>query len=182
MPLLGTFETMPIAELLQWIGIGRKTGTLQITTDNGTAILAFDEGELIFSASSDHGPTLSELLMASGQLSDELQKLHEQHYPGLKDQRLRSVYQNFNDVNEYLEIAWKHQNWQNTQALLGSAKQYLNSLVGRTSDWYGAFLDVLKQEAQIAQAMKKAGIEGVDPSEAVTRYQRFVLSFFDTSK
>jgi hypothetical protein len=74
MPLLGTFETMSVPELLQWIGQNRKTGTLQITTDNGTAIIAFDEGELIFSASSDHGPSLSQLLMDSGLLTDELQR------------------------------------------------------------------------------------------------------------
>lgn len=72
MPLLGTFETMSVPELLQWIGQGQKTGTLQITTDNGTAILAFESGELIFSASSDHGPSLSDLLTQSGHLTDEL--------------------------------------------------------------------------------------------------------------
>lgn len=74
MPLLGTFETMSVPELLSWIGQNRKTGTLQITTDNGTAIIAFDGGELMFSASSDHGPTLSQLLMDSGLLTDELQQ------------------------------------------------------------------------------------------------------------
>jgi len=75
MPLIGTFETMPIPELLQWIGIGRKTGTLQITTDKGLAVLAFQEGELTFSASSDRGQTLSKLLVESGLLTDEM---HEQ--------------------------------------------------------------------------------------------------------
>jgi len=74
MPLLGTFETMSVPELLQWIAQNRKTGTLQITTDDGTAIISFVEGELIFSASSDHGPTLSQLLMDSGLLTDEVQK------------------------------------------------------------------------------------------------------------
>jgi hypothetical protein len=74
MPLLGTFETMSVPEILQWIGQNRKTGTLQITTDNGTAIIAFDEGELIFSASSDQGSSLSQLLMESGLLTDEMQK------------------------------------------------------------------------------------------------------------
>ena len=72
MPLIGTFETMPIPELLQWIGIGRKTGTLQITTDKGLAVLAFQEGELTFSASSDRGQTLSKLLVESGFLTDEM--------------------------------------------------------------------------------------------------------------
>lgn len=74
MPLLGTFETMAVPELLQWIGQNRKTGTLQITTDNGTAIIAFDQGELIFSASSEAGTTLSQLLMDSGLLTDDLQR------------------------------------------------------------------------------------------------------------
>ncbi len=73
MPLLGTFETMSVPELLQWVGQNRKTGTLQITTDNGTAIIAFDDGELIFSAGSNHGATLSQLLMDSGLLTDALQ-------------------------------------------------------------------------------------------------------------
>ncbi|MCM2315350.1 MAG: DUF4388 domain-containing protein [Thermoanaerobaculia bacterium] len=72
MPLIGTFETMPIPELLQWIGQGRKTGTLQVTTDKGLAVLAFEEGELIFSASSDQGQTLSKLLMEAGVLTDEV--------------------------------------------------------------------------------------------------------------
>jgi hypothetical protein len=72
MPLIGTFETMPIPELLQWIGIGRKTGTLQITTDKGLAVLAFKEGEVIFSASSDEGQTLSKLLFEAGVLTDEV--------------------------------------------------------------------------------------------------------------
>ncbi len=74
MPLIGTFETMPIPELLQWIGQGRKTGTLQITTDNGVAVLAFEEGELIFSASSDEGQTLSRILMEGGIMTDAQHK------------------------------------------------------------------------------------------------------------
>ena len=85
MPLIGTFETMPIPELLQWLALGRKTGTLQVTTDKGVAVLAFDAGELIFSASSDQGQTLSRLLMESGILTSAQ---HEQARAAARELRI----------------------------------------------------------------------------------------------
>src|SRR5262249_19984871 len=53
MSLSGTFATMPFAELLQWIGDSRRSGTLAVTLEFEERYLRFDEGRIVAYGSDD---------------------------------------------------------------------------------------------------------------------------------
>ncbi|MFN2441139.1 MAG: DUF4388 domain-containing protein [Thermoanaerobaculia bacterium] len=72
MPLEGSLSTMPVPELLMWISQFQKTGTLEIRSRGSVQKVAFEQGKLIFSSSSDHGATLGRLLIARGLVSEEM--------------------------------------------------------------------------------------------------------------
>lgn len=74
MPLHGDLATMPVPELLMWIGQSRKTGTLEIRTDRLIVKMAFDQGHLIFSSSNDPNTTLGRILIKSGVVTEEMHK------------------------------------------------------------------------------------------------------------
>jgi hypothetical protein len=46
MPLFGTFDTMQLSDLAQWIAEAKQSGTLIITVDAEETYLAFEEGDL----------------------------------------------------------------------------------------------------------------------------------------
>lgn len=71
MPIEGTLETMPMAELLMWISQFQKTGTLEIRTSDSTETMAFDRGALVFSSSSNPERTLGRLLIKYGIVTEE---------------------------------------------------------------------------------------------------------------
>jgi len=70
--MYGYLRTMPVPELLQWIGHCRKTGSLRVSTEDGTESLAFRDGELMYSASTDPGATLGRTLIDAGLLTEDL--------------------------------------------------------------------------------------------------------------
>lgn len=74
MPIQGSLITMPVSELLMWISQFRKTGTLIIRTSRISETIAFEEGSLTFSSSSDPEGTLGRLLMRNGVVSEEMHK------------------------------------------------------------------------------------------------------------
>jgi Domain of unknown function (DUF4388) len=53
MPLSGTFSTMPFADLLQWLGDTRRSGTLSVMLDFEERLLRFDHGKLAAYGSDD---------------------------------------------------------------------------------------------------------------------------------
>ena len=71
MPLQGSLSAMPIPEILMWISQCQKTGTLEIRTSRSTEKMAFDQGALIFSSSSNPEATLGRILMRSGIVTEE---------------------------------------------------------------------------------------------------------------
>ena len=74
MPLNGDLATMPVPELLMWIGQSQKTGSLEIRTDRATVKMAFEKGDLIFSSSSDPDTTLGRIQIRSGVVTEEMHK------------------------------------------------------------------------------------------------------------
>lgn len=72
MPIHGDLRAMPVPELLMWISQSRKTGTLQIRTPGLSQQLAFLEGDLIFSSSSDVNATLGRILIEKGVVTEEM--------------------------------------------------------------------------------------------------------------
>jgi hypothetical protein len=53
MALQGTFSTMPFAELLQWLGDSRQTGTLSVALEFEERYLRFDDGRIVAYGSDD---------------------------------------------------------------------------------------------------------------------------------
>jgi hypothetical protein len=72
MPIAGNLRTMPVPELLMWISQYRKTGTLEIRTAVSVERLAFEDGTLTYSSSSDQTKTLGRLLIEKGVLTEEM--------------------------------------------------------------------------------------------------------------
>ncbi|MEM8933657.1 MAG: DUF4388 domain-containing protein [Acidobacteriota bacterium] len=73
MGISGNLKTMQLAELLQWLSMGQKTGTLVIEKgppSNVVKRIFFDEGSIISSASTDPGEYLGRFLVSHGYLEE----------------------------------------------------------------------------------------------------------------
>ncbi|HUJ15975.1 MAG TPA: DUF4388 domain-containing protein [Thermoanaerobaculia bacterium] len=74
MPMQGDLKTMAVVELLMWISQFQKTGTLEIRTPSSTETMAFEDGALVFSSSSNPERTLGKLLIKYGVVTEENHK------------------------------------------------------------------------------------------------------------
>lgn len=78
MGLSGNLRTMQPGDLLQWLSLGQKTGTLVITNKRVEKKIFFRQGRVISSASNDPREYLGQFLMSHGYLSEpELKKAME---------------------------------------------------------------------------------------------------------
>ena len=71
MAITGNLKTMELAELLQWLSQGRKTGTLYIDNTKVEKRIFFKEGAIVSSAASDPKEYLGHFLVSHGFI-DEL--------------------------------------------------------------------------------------------------------------
>jgi len=73
MPVSGELATMPLPDLIQWIGQARKTGTLTVERGRARKHILFREGR-IAGCTSDNAPQdmLGQFLLARGRISEEL--------------------------------------------------------------------------------------------------------------
>ncbi len=71
MGLSGSLYTFPLAELLQWMGSSRKTGTLILRGRKHTKRLYLKEGRIISSASDDPTEQLGQFLLSRGRITEE---------------------------------------------------------------------------------------------------------------
>jgi uncharacterized protein DUF4388 len=74
MPIEGDLRTMPVPELLMWISQHQKTGTLEIRSGRRVERLAFEDGVLTYSSSSDRTRTLGRLLIDRGVLTEAMHR------------------------------------------------------------------------------------------------------------
>jgi len=78
MALSGNLKTMLPGDLLQWLSLGQKTGTLVVTNKSVEKKIFFRTGRVISSASNDPREYLGQFLMSHGYLSEpELKKAME---------------------------------------------------------------------------------------------------------
>jgi len=78
MGLSGNLRTMLPGDLLQWLSLGQKTGTLVITNKRVEKKIFFRSGRVISSASNDPREYLGQFLMSHGYLTEpELKKAME---------------------------------------------------------------------------------------------------------
>ncbi len=78
MALSGNLKTMLPGDLLQWLSLGQKTGTLVISNKRVEKKIFFSKGRVISSASNDPREYLGQFLMSHGYLTEpELKKAME---------------------------------------------------------------------------------------------------------
>jgi hypothetical protein len=71
MGITGNLKTMELAELLQWVSQGNKTGTLLIDNGQTKKKIFFRDGRIISSASTDPREHLGHFLVSHGFISEE---------------------------------------------------------------------------------------------------------------
>jgi len=71
MPLFGTLESMPLPDLLQWLGNARRTGTLQIERNKISKSISFKDGEVVGCSSDDPPERLGHFLLSRGKITEE---------------------------------------------------------------------------------------------------------------
>jgi len=78
MGVTGNLKTMLPGDLLQWLSLGQKTGTLVVTSKSVEKKIFFKTGRVISSASNDPREYLGQFLMSHGYLTEpELKKAME---------------------------------------------------------------------------------------------------------
>jgi hypothetical protein len=71
MSLSGNFSSMPLTDLLQWLGTSRKTGALKVRRGSVSKTLFLDEGRLVASLSDDPNEMLGQFLLARGSIDED---------------------------------------------------------------------------------------------------------------
>lgn len=71
MPLVGTFSTMPLSDLLQWLGESGKTGTLRVERDRATKSVRVRDGLVVGCSSDDPPQRLGQFLLSRKRITEE---------------------------------------------------------------------------------------------------------------
>jgi hypothetical protein len=86
MSLSGDLKTMDLAELLQWVTLGRKTGSLVFIRNKVKNYIYFRDGRIVSSRSNEPTKQLGHFLLFQGRINEvqlkralELQQLHHMH-------------------------------------------------------------------------------------------------------
>lgn len=78
MALAGTLRTMAAGDLLQWLGMARKSGTLVVTAGEVEKKIFLRDGRIVSTASNDPADYLGQFLVSWGYITeDELRKAME---------------------------------------------------------------------------------------------------------
>ena len=70
MSLSGNLKTMDLAEVLQWVTLGRKTGTLTFIKEKTKNHIFFKQGKIISSRSNDPTKQLGHFLLFQGKINE----------------------------------------------------------------------------------------------------------------
>lgn len=70
MSITGNLETMPLADLVQFLGLGRKTGVLRVDTLHGCKRLIMDEGFAVYCSTDNPKEYLGQHLLARTDLTE----------------------------------------------------------------------------------------------------------------
>src|SRR2546428_13923378 len=69
--LTGSLKTMSLPDLLQWVGSGRKTGTLSLKGGTLHKKIYFQDGAIIGSSSNDTREYLGQFMLSEGIISEQ---------------------------------------------------------------------------------------------------------------
>ena len=70
MSLSGNLKTMDLSELLQWVTLGRKTGSLTFIRDKSKNHIYFKAGQIISSRSNEPTKQLGHFLLFQGKITE----------------------------------------------------------------------------------------------------------------
>jgi hypothetical protein len=80
MSLSGRLKTMDLPEVLQWVAIGRKTGTLAFFRDKTKIHIFMKDGQIVSSRSNDPTKQLGQFLLFQGKITEpQLKQAFEMH-------------------------------------------------------------------------------------------------------
>jgi hypothetical protein len=80
MSLSGSLKTMDLAELLQWIALGKKTGSLAFVRNKAKNYIYFRAGQIISSRSNEPAKQLGQFLLFQGKITEvQLKRAFEIH-------------------------------------------------------------------------------------------------------
>ena len=80
MSLSGQLKTMDLAEVLQWVTIGKKTGSMAFVQDKTKVFIYFRDGLIVSSRSNDPTKQLGQFLLFQGKISEpDLKRAFELH-------------------------------------------------------------------------------------------------------
>ena len=71
MSLSGNLKTMELSELLQWVTLGRKTGSLTFIREKTKNYIYFRDGQIISSRSNDPTKLLGHFLLFYGKITED---------------------------------------------------------------------------------------------------------------
>jgi len=71
MPLVGTLSTMPVADLLQWLGSSGSTGTLTVERNKASKRIVFRDGHVIACSTTEPSELLGHFLVSRGKISED---------------------------------------------------------------------------------------------------------------
>ena len=71
MPVVGTFSTMPLPDLLQWLGTAEKTGTLRVERGRSVKTIRLREGRVTGCLSDDPSLRLGQFLLSRKKINEE---------------------------------------------------------------------------------------------------------------
>ncbi|MCP3977935.1 MAG: DUF4388 domain-containing protein [bacterium] len=69
--LNGSFKTIPLPDLMQWVGGARKTGTLQVERNRITKLILFEDGQVVGCSSDDPPERLGQFLINRGKITED---------------------------------------------------------------------------------------------------------------
>ena len=72
MALKGNLRTMPLPDLLQWLGTCRKTGTLRLERAKVVKYIVLREGAIAACSSDDPPELLGHYLVAQGKITEDV--------------------------------------------------------------------------------------------------------------
>ena len=72
MGLYGNLSTMSVAELLSWVGGGRKSGTLEVERDKIVKRITFESGRVASCSSNDPTTLMGQFLLSRGKITREM--------------------------------------------------------------------------------------------------------------
>ena len=71
MPLFGTLSTMPLPDLLQWLGAARRTGTLKVERNRVRKLIVMRDGNIVGCSSDDPPERLGHFLLSRGKITED---------------------------------------------------------------------------------------------------------------